>query len=116
MTVLHRKLEISLSTLSSSQWRPMVPLVLAFVAFLVWGPGRILPRLLADVPQSRAVLAGLALVAALGFALERPGHRRAHGDAGRAHHAGAARGGRTRNAIEDGRSRVDAGRDTVQRS
>ena len=32
---------MSLSTLSSSQWRPMVPLVLAFVAFLVWGPGRV---------------------------------------------------------------------------
>ena len=31
-TVLHRKLQMSLSTLSSSQWRPMVPLVLAFVA------------------------------------------------------------------------------------
>jgi hypothetical protein len=72
-TVLHRKLEMSLSTLSSSQWRPMVPLVLAFVAFLVWGPGRVITPLLARVPQLRAVFAGLALVAALGFALNDQG-------------------------------------------
>ncbi len=72
-TVLHRKLEMSLSTLSSSQWRPMVPLVLAFVAFLVWGPGQVFARLLARVPQLRAVLAGLAVVAALGFALNDQG-------------------------------------------
>ncbi len=73
MTVLHRKLEMSLATLSSSQWRPMVPLVLAFVAFLVWGPGHAFSRLLARVPQLRAVLAGLALVAVLGFALNDQG-------------------------------------------
>jgi hypothetical protein len=72
-TVLHRKLEMSLSTLWSSQWRPMVPLVLAFVAFLVWGPGHVFARLVARVPQLRAVLAGLALVAALGFALNDQG-------------------------------------------
>jgi hypothetical protein len=72
-TVLHRKLEMSLATLSSSQWRPMVPLVLGFVAFLVWGPGRLLAPLFARVPQLRAVLAGLALVAALGFALNDQG-------------------------------------------
>jgi hypothetical protein len=72
-TVLHRKLEMSLSTLSSSQWRPMVPLVLAFVAFLVWGPGQVFARLMAGVPQLRAVLVGLALVAALGFALNDQG-------------------------------------------
>src|SRR6185436_10528245 len=50
-TVLHRKLEMSLATLASSQWRPMVPLVLAFVAFLVWGPGHEFTRLLTRVPQ-----------------------------------------------------------------
>jgi hypothetical protein len=72
-TVLHRKLQMSLSTLSSSQWRPMVPLVLAFVAFLIWGPGRVFTRLLTRVPQLRAVLAGLAVVAALGFALNDQG-------------------------------------------
>jgi hypothetical protein len=72
-TVLHRKLEMSLSTVWSSHWRPMVPLVLAFVAFLVWGPGRLFPRLLAQIPQLRAVLAGLAVVAVLGFALNDQG-------------------------------------------
>ena len=72
-TVLHRKLEMSLSTLSSSQWRPMVPIVLAFVAFLIWSPGRVFSRLLERIPQLRAVLAGLALVAALGFALNDQG-------------------------------------------
>jgi hypothetical protein len=72
-TVLHRKLQMSLATLTSSQWRPMVPLVLAFVAFLVWGPGRTFARLVTRVPQLRAVLAGLAVVAALGFALNDQG-------------------------------------------
>jgi hypothetical protein len=72
-TVLHRKLEMSLATLSSSQWRPMVPLVLAFVALLVWGPGRVYERLLARIPQLAAVLAGLAVVATLGFALNDQG-------------------------------------------
>jgi hypothetical protein len=72
-TVLHRKLEMSLATLSSSQWRPMVPLVLGFVAFLVWGPGRMFAALVERVPQLRAVLAGLALVAVLGFALNDQG-------------------------------------------
>jgi hypothetical protein len=72
-TVVHRKLDMSLSTLSSSHWRPMVPLVLAFVVFLVWGPGRVFSRLLARIPQLRAVLAGLALVAVLGFALNDQG-------------------------------------------
>jgi hypothetical protein len=72
-TVVHRKLQMSLSTLSSSQWRPMVPLVLAFVAFLIWGPGRVFAGLLTRVPQLRAVLAGLGVVAALGFALNDQG-------------------------------------------
>jgi hypothetical protein len=39
----------------------------------VWGPGQLFARLLTDVPQLRAVLAGLALVAALGFALNDQG-------------------------------------------
>ena len=117
-TVLHRKLEMSLSTLSSSQWRPMVPLVLAFVAFLVWGPGR---RVRA-APRRRPAAARGARRSGAGrrarVRAERPGHRRARGDAGRAAPAlGAARGRRagqqprgqtvTLNAVAVGERRGD---------
>lgn len=73
LTVVHRKLDMSLSTLSSSQWRPMVPVVLGFVAFLYWWPPHRLRHVLRDVGELRAVFVSLAVVAVLGFALNDQG-------------------------------------------
>jgi len=72
-TVVRRKLEMNLSTLSSSQWRPLVLFGLAFVAYLAFARAGHLRRLIETVPQLRASLVGLAIVAALGYALNDQG-------------------------------------------
>ncbi|MGZ8735015.1 MAG: hypothetical protein ACXW1M_07490 [Acidimicrobiia bacterium] len=72
-TVVTRKLEMNLSTLTSSDWRPIVPVVLALVAYLAWSRGHHLARLLIRVPEMRASLVGLAVVMVLGYALNDQG-------------------------------------------
>jgi len=72
-TVVVRKLEMNLSTLASSDWRPIVVVVLALVAYLAWSRERHLSGLLTRVPEMRASLVGFAVVAALGYALNDQG-------------------------------------------
>lgn len=71
--VARRKLEMNLSTLSSSQWRPLVVVGLAFVAYLAFGRAGRLRHLLEVIPPLRASLVGLATVAVLGYALNDQG-------------------------------------------
>ena len=72
-TVVTRKLDMNLATLSTSPWRPIVVVVLAFVAYLAWSRARPLGQLLARVPELHASLVGLAVVGGLGAALNDQG-------------------------------------------
>lgn len=72
-TVIFRKLNANLSVLASSEWILMVPVVFAFVLYLIWrAPGR-LHRIQELIPQERASLYGFTVVAVLGFALNDSG-------------------------------------------
>jgi hypothetical protein len=72
-TVVLRKLNANLSVLTSSIWTLMLPLVFAFVAFLIWwAPWRL--RTIAErIPQERAAVGGLLTAMVLGFALNDSG-------------------------------------------
>jgi hypothetical protein len=72
-TVIQRKLEMNVQTLSSSEWRAVVVVGVAFVLFLALSRARHLTRLLARVPELRASLVGLLIVAVLGYALNDQG-------------------------------------------
>ncbi len=73
VTVILRKLDANLSVLTSSEWILMVPVVFAFVLYLIWrAPGR-LHRIQELIPQERASLYGFTVVAVLGFALNDSG-------------------------------------------
>lgn len=72
-TVVLRKLGANLSVLASSEWILMVPVVFAFLLYLIWrAPGR-LHRIQEMIPQERASLYGFTTVAVLGFALNDSG-------------------------------------------
>lgn len=72
-TVVLRKLSANVSVLTSSQWILMVPVVFAFILYLIWkAPGR-LHRIQELIPQERASLYGFTVVAVLGFALNDSG-------------------------------------------
>ncbi len=69
-TVVVRKLGANLAVVTSSIWTAMVPVVLAFVVFLLWrAPGRI-AGIRRDLDPA---LAGLVVVGFLGFALNDSG-------------------------------------------
>ena len=72
-TVVRRKLDMNLSTLSSSQWRPLLVVGLAFLAYLAFARAGHLRRLVEAVPAMRASLIGLAVLAVLGYALNDQG-------------------------------------------
>jgi hypothetical protein len=73
LTVIQRKLDANFSVLFHSTWTVMFPIVLIGVCYLVYSaPGGV--RALADhVLGIRAALAGLVVLAALGFALNDSG-------------------------------------------
>lgn len=73
VTVIFRKLNANLMVLTSSEWILMVPVVFAFVLYLIWrAPGR-LHRIQELIPQERASLYGFTVVAVLGFTLNDSG-------------------------------------------
>ncbi len=72
-SVIGRKIEMNLDTLSSSNWRLLIPIVLAFVAYLAFSPPRHLFVLLRRMPQLQAALIGFAVVMVLGYALNDSG-------------------------------------------
>jgi hypothetical protein len=72
-TVLERKIAANLDVLFSSVWTIMLPLVFAGLAYLVYrAPGR-MGGILDRIPPLRASLAGLAVLATLGFTLNDSG-------------------------------------------
>jgi hypothetical protein len=72
-TVVGRKLESNVSILTSSVWTWLVPIGLAFVAFLTWRSRGLLQRLQDRVPGLRACLVGGLVAAILGLAVNDSG-------------------------------------------
>ncbi len=72
-TVALRKVGANFGVLASSEWTLMVPVVFAFILYLIWrAPGR-LQRLQEVIPQERASRVGFVIAATLGFALNDSG-------------------------------------------
>lgn len=72
-TVVQRKVSANLDVLFGSIWTIMLPIVLTGIAYLVYrAPGR-LRGVTERIPPLRASLAGVAVVAGLGFALNDSG-------------------------------------------
>ncbi len=72
-SVIGRKLDQNLITLTNSEWRPIVPIVLALIAYLAFGKRKWLARIIARIPEIRATLIGFAVLAVLGYALNDSG-------------------------------------------
>ncbi|HKH03914.1 MAG TPA: hypothetical protein VKA65_02030 [Acidimicrobiales bacterium] len=72
-TILGRKLQSNVSILTSSVWTWLVPVGLAFLAFLTWRSRGLLQRLQDRVPGLRAFLVGGLVVATLGLAVNDSG-------------------------------------------
>lgn len=68
-----RKLGANLAVLPTSVWVPLVPAVLAFFAWLAWGPSPRLEMVRTRVPELRPALVGVLVAAVLGFALNDSG-------------------------------------------
>ena len=72
-TVVLRKLGANFSVLASSEWSLMVPVVFAFVLYLIWrAPGH-LQRLREVIVNERAGRVGFVIAAILGFAFNDSG-------------------------------------------
>jgi hypothetical protein len=72
-SVIGRKLDQNLITLTNSEWRPIVPIALALIAYLAFSERRWLARIIARIPEMRAALIGFAVLAFLGYALNDSG-------------------------------------------
>ena len=72
-SVVGRKLDQNLITLTNSEWRPIVPIVLVLVAYLAFCERKWVARVIAEIPEMRAALLGFALLAFLGYALNDSG-------------------------------------------
>ena len=72
-TILLRKIDANLSTLTSSTWTVLVPIALAFLVFLAWRPPGLLQDLQRRIPGLRACLVGVLLVCVLGMAVNDSG-------------------------------------------
>jgi hypothetical protein len=68
-----RKIGANLAVLPTSVWVPLVPAVLAFFAWLAWGPSPRLEMVRTRVPELRPALVGVLVAAVLGFALNDSG-------------------------------------------
>lgn len=72
-TTLQRKAEANLSLLTSSVWTYVIPVALAFLAFLTWRKSGFLRELQRSVPGLRPCLIGGLVAGVLGFALNDSG-------------------------------------------
>ena len=70
--VIVRKIQLNLAALNSN-WRFLVPIVLALVAYLAFWPPRPLVLLLRRIPEFATALIGFAILMVLGFALNDSG-------------------------------------------
>jgi hypothetical protein len=72
-TVLRRKLEANIGILTSSVWTWVIPVALAFMAFLLWRRPGSLAAVEERVPGLRAGLVGSLVAGVVGFALNDSG-------------------------------------------
>ncbi len=72
-TILLRKIDANVRTLTSSTWTLLVPVALAFLVFLAWRPRGLLQDLQRRIPGLRACLVGVLLVGVLGMAVNDSG-------------------------------------------
>ncbi|MGQ0804871.1 MAG: hypothetical protein ACT4PI_13535 [Actinomycetota bacterium] len=72
-TVVGRKLDSSIGTLTTSVWGVIVPVALAFLAYLALRSPVSLRDLTARVPELRAAIIGVLVLAGLGFTLNDSG-------------------------------------------
>ncbi len=72
-SVIGRKLDQNIVTLTNSDWRPNLIIGLVLVGFLAWSSRRWLRRIVDVIPEYRATLIGFALLAFLGYALNDSG-------------------------------------------
>jgi hypothetical protein len=72
-TVAGRKLGANFDVLGRSVWTLMVPIAAAFVVYLWWRAPRLLQRIQHTLPERDAIIAGFAVTAVLGFALNDSG-------------------------------------------
>ncbi len=72
-TILQRKAEANIGLLTSSVWTYVIPVALAFLAFLTWRRTGFLRELQRAVPGLRACLVGGVVAGVLGFALNDSG-------------------------------------------
>lgn len=71
--VFQRKAMANVSILTSSVWTYVIPVALAFLAFLTWRPQGFLRVLMGQVPGLRAALVATLVAGSLGFALNDSG-------------------------------------------
>ncbi len=71
--VVRRKIDHNLSSFTTSSFRYLVVIGLAFVAYLLWWPPRHLMQLFSRVPELRATLIGFGVLALLGYGLNDAG-------------------------------------------
>ena len=72
-SVIGRKLDQNIVTLTNSDWRPNLVIGLVLVAFLAWSSRHWLRRIVDVIPEYRAALIGFAVLAFLGYALNDSG-------------------------------------------
>jgi hypothetical protein len=72
-TVLHRKVQANVGILTSSVWTWVIPIALAFMAFLLWRRPGSLAAVEERVPGLRAGLVGALVAGVVGFALNDSG-------------------------------------------
>ena len=72
-TVIERKAEANLSTIGNSVWLWVLPMVGAFVVFLVLRQRPRVDELIRRIPELRAAAVGFAVLAVLGYALNDSG-------------------------------------------
>jgi hypothetical protein len=72
-SVVQRKLEMNLASVSSSIWRILVPIALAFLAYLAFAGTRPLRDVLRRIPPLASALVGFAVLLVLGYALNDTG-------------------------------------------
>jgi hypothetical protein len=72
-TILERKVDSNLDTLTTSVWGLVVPVALAFLVYLTWRAPTRLGELTAQMPELRAGILGALILGALGFALNDSG-------------------------------------------